>query len=81
MAQTATKFKHGSMNFPILHENGLVCVYKNPPNEIFVEDLRTGAVMRISSYPHSGGGLQFTTSELVEPIRITNIIGWRVGPR
>ena len=65
----------------LIYEDGSLRIYKNPTNEIFVEDKETKASMRISSYPHCGKGLQFTTSELVEPIRVTNMIGWRVGPR
>lgn len=82
MAQTTEqKFKHGSSNFPVLYESGVMCVFKNPSGEIFVEDMRTGATMRISPYLHTGGGLQFTTSELVEPIQVNNTIGWRIGQR
>ena len=84
MAQTATaeaKFKHGSESFPILFEDGRVRVYKNPTNEIFVEDIQSGATMRISSYGYLDGGLQFTTDGRVEPIRVSNMIGWHVGPR
>lgn len=64
-----------------LYENVSLRIYKNPTGEIFVEDKDTKATMRISTYPHDGGGLQFTTDQLVEPIRVANMIGWRVGPR
>ena len=64
-----------------IYENGSLRIYKNPTNEIFVEDKKTGTTIRMSDYPHGKGGLQFTTDQLVEPIRVTNMIGWRVGPR
>jgi hypothetical protein len=73
------RFKDGGENFPILYENDRVLVYKNPTNEIFVEDVRSGVTMRISSHPH--GGLLFTTDALVEPVRVTNMIGWRIKNR
>lgn len=81
MAQTATatRFKHGSESFPILFEDGRVRVYKNPTNEIFVEDIMSGVTMRIN-YSHDGG-LQFTADGRVEPIHINGMIGWRVSPR
>ncbi len=76
------KYKFEDMNFPVLFDDGLVRVYKNPSDEIFVEDVRSGATMRISSYGHGDGGLQFTTNGRVEPIiQVNNMIGWRVGPR
>jgi len=84
MVQTATaeaKCKFGNEGFPILFEDGLLRVYKNPSNEIFVEDVRSGATMRISSYLYPKGGLRFTTDELVEPIQVNNMIGWRISPR
>lgn len=84
MAQTATaatKDKFGGDQFPILFEDGRVRVYKNPTNEIFVEDIRSGATMRINSYPHLDGGLQFTTDGRVEPVQVNGMIGWRVGRR
>lgn len=68
-------------NFPILFEDGCVRVYKNPMNEVFVNDIRSGATMRISSYPHLGNGLQFTTDGWVEPIQVNGMIGWRVSRR
>ncbi|MEK7187904.1 MAG: hypothetical protein AAB691_03625 [Patescibacteria group bacterium] len=67
--------------FPEIYNDGRIRVYRNPSREIFVEDVRSGTTIRISSYLGNGGGLQFTTDALVEPIRITNMIGWRVGPR
>ena len=81
MAQTATaaRFKHGSEQFPIHYERGYLRVYTNPSGELFVEDTRSGVSMRIN--PSHPDGLEFTTDGRVEPIRVTNMIGWRVGPR
>lgn len=64
---------------PILFEDGRVRVYNSPSGEIFVEDTRSGVSMRIK--PSHLGGLQFTTDGRVEPIRVTNTIGWRISPR
>jgi hypothetical protein len=77
----ATKYQFGNESFPVLFDDGLVRVYKNPTNEIFVEDKETGATMRINRYPYGKKGLQFITAELVEPIQVNNTIGWRIGPR
>lgn len=81
MAQTATaaRFKHGSEQFPIHYEGRYMRVYTNPSGELFVEDARSGVSMRIN--PSHPGGLEFTTDGRVEPIRVTNMIGWHVGPR
>lgn len=82
MARTeAARFEHGSESFPILHDNGRIRVYKNPCGEVFVKDIRSGATMRINSYGYGRGGLSFTTDGRVEPIRVTNTIGWLVEPR
>lgn len=78
VANTQGKLNHTDPNFPILYEDERTRVFKNPTNEIFVEDIRSGAMMRFSPYP---GGLQFTTQGIVEPVQINNMIGWRVGPR
>ena len=76
-----TKYRFGNEGFPILFDDGRMRVYKNPTNEIFVEDKESGSTMRVSQYLHGKKGLQFTTDELVEPIRVANTIGWRIGPR
>ena len=78
--ETGTKHMHGSESFPILFEDGRVRVYKNPTNEIFVEDVQSGTTMRINQYPHLNGGLRFTTEGLVEPVLYHGNIAWRVGP-
>lgn len=84
MAETAkaeTKFKHGDEQLPIHHEGRYIRVYTNPSGEIFVEDIRSGAKMRISPYFYIGGGLEFTTDARVEPILVNGMIGWRVSLR
>ena len=81
MAQTATaQFRYRNSDFPILFQDGDVRVFKNPSNEIFVEDIRSDATMRINSYGH-GEGLQFTAEGRVEPIQVNGMIGWRVSLR
>ena len=83
MAQTSAervRFGPGSESSPILFKDGQIRVYRNPTREVFVEDIRSGATMRVSSYSH-GDGLQFTTDSRVEPIQVNGMIGWRVSPR
>jgi len=82
MAQTATaeaRHKFGNEQFPIHYEGRYLRVYTNPSGELFVEDTRSGVSMRIN--PAHPGGLEFTTDGRVGPIRVTNMIGWRVEPR
>ena len=74
------KMAQSDEQFPVLFENSVLRVHRYYTNEIFIEDKQSGAEMRIGLC-QSGEGLQFTTSSMVEPIRITNMIGWRVGPR
>lgn len=78
-AKTGTRFRHG---LPILFEDSRVRVYKNPTNDIFVEDIRSCVTMRIRSHQYLGGGLTFTTNTgaRVEPVLTNNMIGWRVSP-
>ena len=78
---TEQRYRYGEEGFPILYKDGSIRIFKNPTNEIFVEDIRSGATMRINSYPHLDGGLQFTTDGRVEPVKVNGVIGWRVGPR
>ena len=83
MARTETagaRFKYGNDDFPILFDDGRVRVFKNPTNDIFVEDIRSGATMRISSDPRGRGGLPFVSYERGEPIQVNGTIGWRVSP-
>lgn len=76
MAHTATESQ-----FPELSNDGRLRVYKNPSNEIFVEDIRSGATIRIGAYPHLDGGLQFTTDGRVDPVQVHGMIGWCVTRR
>jgi len=82
MAQTATvkgKFKHDNEQFPIHYKRGCLQVFTNPSGDLFVEDTRSGVFMRIS--PSHPDGLEFTTDGRVDPIRVSNMIGWRVQRR
>ena len=78
MEQTATRYRNS--DFPILFQDGDVRVFKIPANEIFAEDIRSGATMRIKSHGH-GEGLRFTAEGRVEPIPVNGMIGWLVSPR
>ena len=84
MAQIATaetKDRFGGDQFQIHYERGYLRVYTNPSGELFVEDTYSGVSMRINLFLSYPGGLQFTTDGRVEPIRVTNVIGWRIEPR
>jgi len=81
-AAMSGKFWHGNEGFPILFEDGNLRVYKNPTNEVFVEEVASGVTIRINAYPYARGcGLQFTTDALVEPTVVNNTIGWAVRRR
>lgn len=80
-APSKQRYKYDNDQFPILFENSDLRIYKNPSDEIFVKDKRSGAQMRIDAYPHLNGGLRFTTDARVEPIRVANMIGWSITPR
>ena len=73
-------FKNGKQ-FPEIFRNKKVRIYLNPSEEIFIEDIESGVTIRLNNYYHSEGGLLFTTSGIVEPIRLSNMIGWSVVPR
>ena len=73
------KYWKGSENFLILYEDDYVRVFNNPFGEIFVENIKSGVMMRISSYGLRG--LKFTAEGRVEPVLINNAIGWSVTPR
>ncbi len=83
MAQTgAAKKTPDNKDFPTLYEDGQLRVFKNPSGEVFVRDVRSGTTMCIHSHPYPDGGLVFTAEgSLVEPIKVTNTIGWLIGPR
>lgn len=65
--------------FPVHYEGRGMRIYTNPCGEIFVENIASGLTMRFNSGPN--GGLVFTTEGLVEPIQVSNMIGWRISPR
>jgi hypothetical protein len=67
--------------FSEIFNNGVVKIYKNDCGEIFIEDLKSGVKIRLNRYPHHNGGLIFTTSDLVEPTTVTNMIAWKITPR
>ena len=75
---TALGLKHNSEDFPIFYEGRGVRIFKNLCDEVFIENIESGVTMRLSAI---SDGLVFTTDERVEPIRVTNMIGWRVEPR
>lgn len=75
----AKRFKYGDTMFPIHYEGSRMRVYTNHCGELFVEDTRSGATMRISPYHYGNGGLEFTTAGRVEPIQVNGMIGWRVS--
>lgn len=80
MAQQNARHKFGDKRFPILYERGYLQVYTNPAGELFLEHTKKlGVSMRIDPANHDG--IEFTTDARVEPIRVSNMIGWRVGPR
>jgi hypothetical protein len=79
MVEQATeekKYWHGYKEFPILYEDMEIRVFKNPSNEIFVENRRSGLQMRIKA--ESSGEFIFITNGVLDPIQINNTIGWRV---
>lgn len=74
------KFRDDNQQFPIHWEGNDLRVFTNPCGELFVEDVRSGVTMRINSF-HPGNGIEFTTSGRVEPVRVSNMIGWSIRPR
>jgi hypothetical protein len=74
------KEKRAMAENAIYHKGGIK-ITTNSCDEIFIEDTKSGTVMRLSTIPK--GGLEFTTqgNTLVEPVRISNMIGWHVKPR
>ena len=81
MRKAQAKFENGCEHFPILYEGYGVRIFKNPCGEIFIRDAQSGVTMRLKHSTNSSGGLEFTTEGSVEPIRINNMIGWRVCKR
>lgn len=72
------KYKYGNKDFPILYEDIELRVFKNPNNDVFVEDIASGVIIRLSSFHRSFRGLLFTTEGRVEPIKVGNGIGWHI---
>lgn len=68
--------KHES--FPVVFENDRIQIYRNPSNEIFVENKGSGVKIRISA---DKDVLQFTTHDRIEPTIVANMIGWRISSR
>lgn len=66
-----------SAQFPEVYRHGNIRIYPNPGREILIENTETGVTMRMD--PHGRGGLEFTTNARVDPIRVSNMIGWRVS--
>ena len=64
-----------------VYDDGKIHIKVNHCGELFIKDTESDATIRLKSYPHLKGGLQFTTDGRVEPIRVTNMIGWSVVPR
>ncbi|MDF1497316.1 MAG: hypothetical protein P1P90_04610 [Patescibacteria group bacterium] len=65
--------------FPVHYEDRNLKVYTNPSGEVFIEDVQTGVSLRICA--NRADGLHFTTCGRLEPILVTNMIGYRVEPR
>jgi hypothetical protein len=62
--------------FPVLFKDGRLKVYKNPSGEIFVEDVRTGALLRIGT---DGRGLMLTAfGHKIQPEVVGGSIGYSV---
>jgi len=66
-----------------IFDDGVIRIYQRPMGgKIFIEDVQSGAKIRICSYASPiPGGLQFATEDLVEPVSFGNRIAWRIGPR
>jgi len=65
--------------FPIHYEKHHLQVFTNPSGELFVEDTRSGAQMRMRAT--DDGEIEFTSKGPVEPTIVNgHAIGWRVKP-
>ncbi len=70
------KHRLNEEQFPALFDDGKIRVYKNPCNEIFVQNVATGATMRINS---DRQGLTFTAfSHSVQPVVVAGSIGYAI---
>lgn len=79
MPQLQDEFKDVNGHFPIHFEDDAVRVYSIPTGEIFVENKESRVSIRINSSRLRG--LEFTTEGRLDPIRVGDMIGWRVEPR
>lgn len=73
------EFRFGNENFPIVYEDERVQIFLNSSREIFIErkDKSKGqkVEMRINAVTD---GLEFTTDSRVDPVRVSNTIGWKL---
>ncbi len=74
---TALGYKRDSDQFPIFYEGRGVRIYKNPCDEVFIENIESGVIIRLNAI---GDGLVFTTDGRVEPTYDLRT-GWCVSPR
>jgi hypothetical protein len=74
------KYKDRNHQFPIHYEGRGLRVFTNPTGELFVEDIASKVTLRMNS-THRPEGLQFTTDAYLDPIHVTNMIGWRASYR
>jgi len=79
----AQKFRDGDQNFPIIHENSRIRIYQNPNKEIFVEDILSGATLRLNACDYACRGIDFVAEGChVEPmVTERGTVGWRVSLR
>lgn len=71
------KYRHESVSFPIHFEGENLRVFTNPSKEVFIENTVSGVTMRLNA---NGGFIEFTSqTELVQPINVNGMIGWRIG--
>ena len=65
--------------FSYVHYTGRdIKVFTNSSGEVFVENTKTGVNMRINT---TKKGLQFTTTHMVQPVQVSNMIGWQIGDK
>jgi hypothetical protein len=62
--------------FPVHYTGRDIKVFTNSSGEVFVENTKTGVHMRINT---TREGLQFTTAHRVQPVQVSNMIGWNIG--
>ncbi len=79
--RTSRRHYRPSDSSSIIGETSEVLIYKNPCDEIFIQDKKSGTTIRLNACPDLNGGLQFTSDGRVEPFRVSNMIGYRISPR